>query len=101
MIKEVTMYRAECDECGDGTDGDYYAWADRSQAIDEWIDSDGLVFDEERCVHRDCIPYEACPALANDYPNCTEGHTWENGGECGEGCGRHVRDLLAAVVMLR
>jgi hypothetical protein len=61
-FQEVTMYRVICDGCGvsahDG--GDFYAWADKSQAeieadSSEWMSGDGghwcprcIIYDEAR-----------------------------------------------------
>lgn len=46
-IKEATYYQVHCDEPGcdwkTGDDGaDYAAWAEPSQASDDWTDGDGV-----------------------------------------------------------
>ena len=42
MIREVTMYQAVCDACGNRDDeSDYYAWADPGQAVDVALASSG------------------------------------------------------------
>lgn len=46
-IREVMMYRVECDAdgCKDSPqdESDFYAWADRSQALDEAANADWYV----------------------------------------------------------
>lgn len=54
-VKEVTMYRVVCDGCGEGDDGDYYAWSSREDAESVWIESDGVRIDG-RHYHDDCLP---------------------------------------------
>jgi hypothetical protein len=51
MITEVTMYRVVCDKdgCGESAqdDGEYYAFLDAGQAIDEAVSADWYVVTEE------------------------------------------------------
>lgn len=92
-IREVPMWRVECDRCGKGDESDYWAWASRDGALDEWVEGGNHAMTNGPVVHEMCMPWERCPVLSED-----EGHTWESDGTCGEGCGRSVADVLAAAV---
>lgn len=44
MIKEVTMFRVICDDCGaSAQEGDYYAWADTEGALEEASGADWIM----------------------------------------------------------
>ena len=47
-VKEVTMYRVECDGCGKGNDANstFFAWADEEAALFEAAESEWLVNDD-------------------------------------------------------
>ncbi len=58
-IREVAMYRAECDVCSEGVEGEFYAWTDRDSAVADveafdWFTASG------RLVCPDCMKCEVC-----------------------------------------
>jgi len=61
-IKEVPMYRATCDTCGDGNhESEYWAWAEADQARSEWDDDGyGVALDDGRLFCGKCIPADVC-----------------------------------------
>jgi hypothetical protein len=75
------MYRVECDKCGDGDDGEYYAWIDHQQALEHWADGDDLVFGE-RAYHVGCLPPELCRYGDEPYFHHTPGE--DDPGTCAE-----------------
>lgn len=63
--REVTYYEVVCDEPGCGrTTGDlgsdYTAWSDREGALDEWINSDGVVMVDGRTFCYDHVAGRIC-----------------------------------------
>jgi hypothetical protein len=60
MIREVTMYRVECDHVGCSEspqdDGDVWAWADPDTAMDEALDDLWWYRDDTRILCRDHWP---------------------------------------------
>jgi len=60
-IKEVPMYRATCDVCGEGDGSEFWAWADADSARQEWRDGDSLALDDGRlfCDEK-CLPADVC-----------------------------------------
>jgi hypothetical protein len=57
MIREITMYVAECDRCGkQDNEGDYAAWAEADQAEDVATES-GWEKISGRLVCFDCWTY--------------------------------------------
>lgn len=65
-VKQVPMWRVECDACGKGNDGEYWALSQKVHAIDEWVESDDFILSDGRAFHRDCLPGEFCPLGARD-----------------------------------
>lgn len=62
----VQMYRALCDRCGKCAqdDGDYFAWADDEQAINEATESDWNLFEDGGLYCIECVEWnEAEDAL--------------------------------------
>jgi hypothetical protein len=72
-IEGVTYYRAVCDRCGDDitAHGEFSAWSEASVAVDEVVDSGGIVSDQlvvcEECrsTYQRNLDDEAWDALAD------------------------------------
>jgi hypothetical protein len=61
-IREVTMYQVICDgkDCGANAqeDGEFYAWADPSQADDEATGAGWLSTDDRKHYCEDCATWD-------------------------------------------
>lgn len=79
-IREIPMYQVVCDHGGcdyyTAMDGEFYAWAEESQALDEWVESENVQTPDGRHFCREHIPDDHCPVLngAHDMADrsCTE-----------------------------
>ena len=60
MIESVTMYKVNCDGCGESAEegSDYFAWADASQAVDQAINGDWLETDDGKHYCPNCIEWD-------------------------------------------
>ena len=75
MIREVTMYRVECDAdgCDDSTSehSDFFAWSEAGTALDTAVDAGWYVgeFGEFCCDHMPHCPCGAPISEDDDAPN--------------------------------
>lgn len=80
MIKQVTMYAADCDRCGHQWSHDIiYAYPDKTTTEEMIANSDGIIMEDGKTYCRDCYTIGDNDEIVILPPKATEGK--QEGGE--------------------